>query len=113
MARPKTDIKLLKSVHISFRTTADNYRIVAHNASSYGISIADYIRKRITNKPLPRYKISPYERNIFIELSRIGNNINQLTRKIHSGNPQYGSLGKELIELREILDTLKTKIIVK
>lgn len=88
MARPKTDIKSLKSIHISFRTTVDNYLIVAHNAESCGLSIADYIRKTITRKPLPRYKVSPYERKIFVELNRVGNNINQLTKKVHLGNHQ-------------------------
>lgn len=107
MARPKKDIESLKSIHISFRTTVDNYLIVAHNADTCGLSIADYIRKRITCKPLPRFKVSPYERKIFIELSRIGNNINQLTRKAHLGQNQPEKVQFQLTELQKLLIEVK------
>tara|TARA_Y100001933_G_scaffold173910_1_gene172338 strand:- start:649 stop:987 length:339 start_codon:yes stop_codon:yes gene_type:complete len=112
MARPKKEIRELKAIHISFRTTVDNYLIVAHNAESCGLSIADYIRKRITGKPLPRYRVSPYERKIYIELSRIGNNINQLTMKAHLGQNQSEKLTGELGELRKLLSEVK-QIMVK
>ena len=112
MARPKKEIRELKAIHISFRTTVDNYLIVAHNAESCGLSIADYIRKKITGKPLPRYKVSPYERKIFVELSRIGNNINQLAIKIHLGQNQPEKLTGQLMELQRLLSEVK-QIMVK
>lgn len=112
MARPKKEIKELKAIHISFRTTVDNYLIVAHNAESCGLSIADYIRKRITCKPLTRFRFSPYERKVYIELSRIGNNINQLTKKAHLGQNQPEKLQDQLGELRKLLYEVK-RVVVK
>lgn len=107
MARPKKEIGELKAIHVSFRTTLDNYLIVAHNAESCGLSVADYIRRRITCKPLPRYKVSPYERKIFVQLSRIGNNINQLTKKAHLGQNQPEKLTGQLLELQKLLSEVR------
>ncbi|MDT7828331.1 plasmid mobilization relaxosome protein MobC [Pricia sp. S334] len=111
MARPKKDIESLKSIHISFRTTVDNYLIVAHNAESCGLSIADYIRMRITCKPLPRFKVSPYERKVYVELSRLGNNINQLTKKAHLGQNQPDKLKIQLVDLQKLLHEVKQAVV--
>lgn len=46
-----------------------------------------------------------------MELSRVGNNINQLTKKAHSGNHYPKQLQNELVALRKLLNALTLKIV--
>tara|TARA_R110002051_G_scaffold232889_1_gene294543 strand:+ start:3606 stop:3944 length:339 start_codon:yes stop_codon:yes gene_type:complete len=110
MARPKKDIESIKAIITSFRLSVDQYLALAHNAESLGITIPDYIRKKISGRPLPRTRISPENRKLFVELSRIGNNINQLTRNSHLKMHAPQSLFYQLEELRRVLHELKSEI---
>ncbi|WP_081819429.1 plasmid mobilization protein [Maribacter sp. Hel_I_7] len=110
MARPKKDIESIKAIITSFRLSVDQYLALAHNAESLGITIPDYIRKKISGRPLPRTRISPENRKLFVELSRIGNNINQLTRNSHLKMHAPKSLFYQLEELRRVLHELKSEI---
>lgn len=96
---------------VSFRIVVDDYLIMAHNAGTYGIGIPDYIRRKVTGKALPRFKVSPYDRKIFVALSRIGNNLNQLTKRAHLWMDNPIALQEELLELRGILNKLVLRII--
>ena len=111
MARPKKDIKELKSIHISFRMTVNEYLIISDSANTLGIGIPDYIRRKVTGRTLSRAKVLPENRKLFVELSRIGNNINQLTKKAHLGMKEPISLSKQLEDLRRTLDALKSNIV--
>ena len=46
MARPKKDIGELKAIRVNVRMTVAEYLILSKNASTLGITIPDYIRKR-------------------------------------------------------------------
>ena len=91
--------------------TVDEYLILSQNASTLGITIPDYIRKRVTGKALPRKRILLEDRQLFIELARIGNNINQLTKQVHLGMKHPPMLINQLAELKNILDMLKSNIV--
>lgn len=111
MARPKKDIESLKAIRINVRMTVNEYLILAANASCLGISIPDYIRRTSTGKVLPRKRLAPEYRTLFVELSRVGNNINQLTKKVNSGNHYPKQVQQELAQLKDVLDDLTLKII--
>lgn len=111
MARPKKNLESLRAMQINIRYTVKEYLVVSDNAACLGISLADYIRRRTTGVVLPRKKVSSEDRRLFVELSRIGNNINQLTKKVHSGNHYPRKLQDELIALRKTLDALTLKIV--
>ncbi|WP_171017220.1 plasmid mobilization protein [Maribacter sp. ACAM166] len=110
MARPKKNIESLKAIRVNLRMTVNEYLIVSGSAATLGLSIPDYIRKKVSGRSLPRKKISPENRQLFVELSRIGNNINQLTRNSHLRMHAPKSLFYQLEELRTILHELKSEI---
>ncbi|MEM0930927.1 MAG: plasmid mobilization relaxosome protein MobC [Bacteroidota bacterium] len=111
MARPKKDVKKLKAIIVSFRLNIDNYLELNNNAEALGLTIPQFIRKKISGKVLTRMQYSPIDRKVYVELSRIGNNINQLTKQGHLGmrNPVHRS--EQLMELKILLDDLKSKIL--
>ena len=111
MARPKKNLESLRAMQINIRYSVNEYLVVSDNANCLGISIADYVRRRTTGVVLPRKKVSSEDRRLFVELSRVGNNINQLTKKVHSGNHYPRQLQNELIELKKLLNAMTLKII--
>ncbi|CAH8281410.1 mobilization protein MobC [Mariniflexile fucanivorans] len=113
MARPKKDIQSLKAIRINVRMTVNDFLIVSDSANCLGIGIPEYIRRKTTGKAMPRTKVTPHDRQLFVALSRIGNNLNQLTKKAHLGMHTPKLLQKELLELKETIDQLKLNIVNK
>ena len=111
MARPKKNLESLRAIQVNIRFSVNEYLVVSDNATCLGISMADYIRRRTTGVVLPRKKVSSEDRRLFMELSRVGNNINQLTKKAHSGNHYPKQLQNELVALRKLLNALTLKIV--
>lgn len=111
MARPKKNLESLRAMQINIRYSVNEYLVVSDNANCLGISIADYVRRRTTGAVLPRRKVLPEDRRLFVELSRVGNNINQLTKKIHMGNHYPKQLQNELIELKKLMEGITLKIV--
>lgn len=111
MGRPKKDIRSIKPIQINIRVGVDDYLIVSENASTLGLGITEYVRRKITGKAMPRTKVAPENRKLFVELSRIGNNINQLTKKAHLGMHTPKILQAELLELKETINLLKSNIV--
>ncbi|MFD2586100.1 MobC family plasmid mobilization relaxosome protein [Croceitalea marina] len=112
MARPKKDVRALKAIIVSFRLNVDRYLELANNAETLGLTIPEFIRKKISGAVLTRMRYSPIDRKVYVELSRIGNNINQLTKQAHLGMRNPIHLGEQLKELKSLLDELKSKILI-
>ena len=110
MARPKMDISKQRTVVIAFRVSQSEYVIIGNNAETIGLSTAEYIRRKCTGKSLPNKKVSPLDRKIFIGLSRMGNNLNQLARVSNSGIHDPFSISKQLEEVKMLLKQLKSNI---
>ncbi len=111
MARPKKNIQDLKAIRLNVRMTVKEYLIVAENAETLGITIPDFIRMKTTGRALPRKRIAPEDRKLFIALGRIGNNINQLTKKVHLGMRNVPLLIEKLSGVKDTLDALKANIV--
>lgn len=103
MARPKSSIQNLKLFQINIRLTLNEQVLLEEYAKEYGLSIVQYIRLRTLKKQLPKFTMSVIDRSLLIELSRIGNNLNQITKKVNQGD-------FSLNELREVLEGLDIKI---
>lgn len=111
MARPKKDVKAVKAIIVSFRLNVDRYLELANNAETLGMTIPQFIRKKISGSVLTKMRYAPIDRKVYVELSRIGNNINQLTKQAHLGMRNPVHLEAQLKELKHLLDNLKSKII--
>lgn len=111
MARPKSEIYKLRVFQVNIRLTAEEQVFVENQASSYGISVVEYVRKRALNKQLPKHALSPINRELLIELSRIGNNVNQLAKKSNQNFLDKYVFNRDLRELKEILNQIKTELL--
>ncbi|WP_318311584.1 MULTISPECIES: plasmid mobilization protein [Flagellimonas] len=110
MARPKKDISKQRTIVIAFRVSQNEYVIITNNAETIGLSVAEYIRRKCTGKSLPKKRVDPLDRKLFIELSRVGNNLNQLVRVSNSGIRDPFSIHKQLEEVKMLLQQLKSNI---
>jgi hypothetical protein len=106
---------------ISFKvSTAEKERL---NQRCSGVVVSDYIRARLFEYSLPRPKtIMPeVNRETLYHLKRIGANINQQTKAIHSAikvgqQPLTNEIYKYLLELKELQDLinlLRTELIAE
>lgn len=111
MARPKKDIKDLKLIQVKIRMCVNDYLLVSENAKTLGLGIPDYIRRMAAKKSMPRTKVTPQNRALFVELGRIGNNLNQLTKKAHLGIHTPKLLRTEISDLKKVIDILKSNIV--
>lgn len=110
MGRPKKELSHLKIVQVNVRMSAEVYLKVSSNAEALGISVADYVRKLGSGKSLPKRKVNPVDRELFVHLSRIGNNINQLTKIYNSGIRDPFNVKEQLREINGLLAFLKSNI---
>ncbi|SHJ42451.1 plasmid mobilization protein [Flavobacterium haoranii] len=111
MARPKSDVENLRVFQVNIRLTFDQQILIESLAQTYGLSVVEYVRKRALNKQLPKHALSPINRELLIELSRIGNNVNQLAKKSNQNFLDKYVFNRDLRELKEILNQIKTELL--
>ena len=80
MARPKKDGQLRHTHQIMLRLTDTEYEIVAENAKSANLTLAEYARNQIMNK-----KVTVKLKKLIAEFGKIGSNLNQIARHFNSG----------------------------
>ncbi len=91
---------------INIRLTADEYLKVYSLMEEADMGLSEYVRKCILKKEIVRiYKIKEF----LGELNRIGNNLNQLTRKVNEGKVK--ELGEDLAQINCNLDAIFEKIL--
>ena len=96
MARPKKDKVEKLTSRIYIRCGADEVSLWKPKASSQGLSVSDYIRQLVerdsASYPTTAAKVvandvaaeQTVDDRLVYELHRMGNNLNQLTKKYHS-----------------------------
>ena len=112
MGRPKKKIEEIKLFQINLRVTLNEQVQLEDAAKSHGLNVVEFIRRRALHKQLPKFSMSGIERDLLIELSRIGNNINQMSKKVNQGNPNLKGLEEELLNLNKKLNEIKNQLLV-
>ena len=112
MGRPKKKIEEIKIFQINLRVTLNEQIQLETFAKNYGLNVVEYVRRRSLQKQLPKFVMSRLERDLLIELSRIGNNINQMSKKVNQGNPNLKGLEEELLNLNKKLNEIKNQLLV-
>jgi len=82
-------------------------------ADSAGMRLGEYLRATALKRKIPR-SVPKINREIYIELIRIGNNINQLARIANVGSKRGEKLNLEMSKLEELsqyLDQLKLEVL--
>ena len=111
MARPKKSYKSLKLLQINIRVTLEEQIILEEFSKLYGVNVVEFIRIKALKKQLPKNTMPVINRELLIELSRVGNNINQLTKKANQNNPNLNGLKNELYNLNESLNKIKKQLL--
>lgn len=102
--------KLPTRTHIvPVRMSDEEHAIASACASALGISLSRLMRSRA--EALPPYPPAKIDLDAARELTRIGNNLNQMARTLHSG---FGTRASELeailLELREEVAALRGEL---
>jgi septal ring factor EnvC (AmiA/AmiB activator) len=112
MGRPKKKIEEIKLFQINIRVSLSDQVKLEEEASARGLNVVELIRRKALQFQIPKYSISGLERTTIIELSRIGNNINQMSKKVNQGNPNLKGLEEELLNLNKKLNEIKNQLLV-
>jgi septal ring factor EnvC (AmiA/AmiB activator) len=111
MARPKKNIEEIKLFQINLRVTLNEQVQLEEIAKTYGLNVVEFVRRRALQKQLPKFTMSGLQRDLLIELSRIGNNINQMSKRVNQGNPNLKGLESELSNLHKQLNEIKNQLL--
>lgn len=112
MARPRKSYNELKILQINLRVTLNEQIQLEEAARTHGLNVVEFIRRRALQKQLPKFKMSSLERDLLIELSRIGNNINQIAKKANQSNSSnLKGLENELLNLTKSLNEIKNGLL--
>ena len=111
MARPRKKLDEIKLFQINIRVTLNEQVQLEEIAKANGLNLVEYIRRRALQKQLPKFTMSGLQRDLLIELSRIGNNINQMSKRVNQGNPNLKGLESELSNLDKQLNEIKNQLL--
>lgn len=109
MARPKKETEQKVNNLIMLRLTDTQYEIVCEYASLMGLPPAVYVRKVVTEgrHPIQCNIVRNDEKidKLISHLSRVGNNLNQITRFFNQGGAATSEIVKEIRDaIRQIYD---------
>lgn len=102
MGRPRVNDKDKRLVQVNIRLTTDENNKVKQFASASGLNPANWIRIKIFTGKFPAVKMSSLDSSVYLEIKKIGVNLNQVTHKINAGEFPKEYLARQL-ELAELL----------
>jgi hypothetical protein len=85
MGRPKVEQDKIRSVIFLMRLTKDEMQRIAKVAETCGKASGEVVRQKLFKGKFPEPKIARIEMNVYLELKKIGVNLNQLTRLANAG----------------------------
>ena len=109
MSRPRINERDKRLVQVNIRLTAEENTRVNEYAVASGLSPANWIRQKVFTGKNPPARVSPLDTTIYLELKRIGVNLNQATHRLNQGDfpKDLGMIQLELLSLLNgILKTL-------
>lgn len=105
MARPPVNSNEKRIHQVNIRLTDDENEKANQYATASGISPANWIRKKVFTGKFPTIKLSPIDAALYMELKKIGVNLNQVTHRINQGDfpNEYQAL---LLNLTSMIDKI-------
>jgi uncharacterized protein YpuA (DUF1002 family) len=106
---PKKKKKRVKDKRISFYILKKDYEILEENSKNFGLNKSEFIRRMCCSKNENLEVLKENFLKNILELKRIGNNLNQISKKLNQGseleidlNEFKGDLTKAIDELKEM-----------
>ena len=84
MARPPKEKKEKRAFRYTFRMTEEEMEFLERLSGYSGLPPAEVIRSSVFKNRLPKAKVPLLDRQAYLELKRIGNNINQIAKHYNS-----------------------------
>lgn len=91
---------------INIRLTQDEHAKVSQYATASGLSPANWARYKLFVGKFPPVKLSPLDAALYLQLKKIGVNLNQVTHRINAG-----AFPKEYLNCQLELNDLLNKIL--
>ena len=105
MPRPKQ--KVVRE-NYQLRLLPSERKTMEQKAAAANLKLSEYLRAAGLNKTIrSQPKVPKINRATYVELGRIGNNINQLTKAAHTSLKRGGSCNVNVAELSELNDLIK------
>ena len=115
MARPKKEKELRHKHQIMLRLTDTEYEIVAENAKSANLPLAEYVRKQVMKqKVIAKYEIVadlPELKKLIAEFGKTGSNLNQIARHFNSGGIHSQAMRKAIEQSVSRIYELKYEVL--
>lgn len=108
MARPKKELEELRIYQFTVRMNQAEFSFARHYAGLTNLSISHWIRKSAFAKRPLKPNLSPISKETYIQLVKLGTNINQIALKLNSG--KYTKIYREIIEVKELLTEVSKKL---
>jgi len=110
MGRPRKNDSDKRIVQVNIRLTTAESNILSDQARASGLSPANWIRRKVFTGKFPQIKLSPLDNTIYLELKKIGVNLNQATHKLNMGQTP-GDYRVMQLELMTILNKILTQLL--
>ena len=68
---------------VPVRFTASEYMQIREESGLFHLSLSEFVRRHTLRRKMPTPALSGIQRETYVELSRIGNNLNQVVKLIH------------------------------
>lgn len=91
-----------RNITLSIRLTAEEKEALKKKAKQANLSMTDYLLRCSSRKKIRVVNMD----KVIVEMKRVGNNLNQITRKINSGDFKSYNFKKVIEEQRKIYDLL-------
>ena len=107
--RPKIDPAAVRRSTIGVRVSAAEYAALRTRAENMGLTPAQFLRHAALTRRLPSPPVPAVNREEYVNLGRLANNLNQLVRRANAGqnviltDPLVKLLLAELNDLRQAL----------
>lgn len=107
MGRPKKSPEDLRDTPVHVMLTMTERAQLEQRASTYGLSVSEYVRRQTLGRPLPASVADQHTRaTLATALLRLGVNLNQITRHMNAGRPAPFHLPELLNDIRGHVDRL-------
>jgi hypothetical protein len=100
----KKEIKRTNRIKVSF--TFGELILIKKRAKAVGRTPARYIREGIMGKEMKLKQFTPEEKQLYIEMTGISRNVNQIARHFNMGDPNYLDLHLTIKRLQSLIDKL-------
>ena len=110
MGRPKMEREKKLSRRFIFRLTEEEMNRLNKAAEDCGKAAGTLVRLKLFRGKFPEPKTARVDLHTFMELKKMGVNLNQLTKKVYSGVLASGLLAV-LVKLRQQQETLIQQLI--